>query len=67
MSQKNQNFFIQKLFNCGKYTKLQDIKFLRNPKLIENFIFPFISIQANEQYNFLNININISVHIIHSQ
>ena len=41
------------------YIKLQDIKFLRNPKLIENFIFPFISIQANEQYNFLNINISI--------
>lgn len=41
------------------YIKLQDIKSLRNPKLIENFIFPFISIQASEQYNFLNINISI--------
>ena len=41
------------------YIKLQDIKILRNPKLIENFIFPFISIQASEQYNFLNINISI--------
>lgn len=41
------------------YIKLQDIKYLSTPKLIENFIYPFIAIQTNEQYDFLNINISI--------
>ena len=41
------------------YIKLQEVKCLSAPKLIENFINPFIVIQANELYDYININISI--------
>lgn len=40
------------------YIKLQEIKFFSPPKLIENNIFPFIALKANEKYDNLSINIS---------